>query len=66
MASKKDAQFSLSLPEPKAKASALQGVALQAIPTAQVYSYTQIRAERERQQDAVHFGKILQLVRHFK
>jgi hypothetical protein len=66
MANKKNEQFSLSLPKPEAKASVASAAVLQSVSTAQVYFYTEIRAERDRQQDAAHFGKILQLVKHFK
>jgi hypothetical protein len=63
---KNDAQFSLSLPEPKAKVAAPPPTAMQALPMAKVYSYAAIKAEKDRHQDAIHFGKILQLVKHFK
>jgi hypothetical protein len=34
--------------------------------TAKVYSYEAVKADRARREDAAHFRRILQLVRHFR
>jgi hypothetical protein len=62
-------QLSLSLPEPAPSAQRTGERHNEPSPSyceAVVYSYEDIRAERDRKTDAVHFGHILELVRHFE